>query len=43
MHEHLYEELARRKEKIMKMGGDKAVDKQHKKGMLWPGLSPACL
>lgn len=32
MHEHLYEELARRKEKITKMGGDKAVEKQHKSG-----------
>lgn len=30
MHEHLYEELARKKEKIMKMGGDKAIEKQHK-------------
>lgn len=32
MHKHLYEELARRKEAIKKMGGEKAVANQHKSG-----------
>jgi len=34
MHESLYAELAQRREKIKKMGGDKAIEKVHKEGKM---------
>ncbi|OPX84261.1 MAG: Methylmalonyl-CoA carboxyltransferase 12S subunit [Pelotomaculum sp. PtaB.Bin104] len=34
MHEDLYNELAQNREKIKKMGGDKAIEKFHKEGKL---------
>jgi len=34
MHDELYAELAQKREKIKKMGGDKAIEKMHKEGKL---------